>query len=159
MHRENVPCWGKNLDTGKIKEWDSLGEATRDMGGSSHDLTLAIKGYGYFHGWAVAYKDKPLPNITGPAKRGGCKGKRSSWPDGAGKKLDYTVWNNYTDELVAFGTADQCTKAMGLTRTNGFYEMITNVRKGINKKYTVTAVIADKEQNNVCCNDGMAHGR
>lgn len=157
MYRVNMPCWGKNLVTGEIKEWNSLGEATRDMGGSSHHLTIAIKGRGYFHGWAVAYKDEPLPNITGPAKRGGRKGKRSSWPDGDGKKLDYTVWNNYTDELVAFGTAEQCTRAMGLTRTNGFYEMVTNVRKGINKKYTVTAVIVDKEQNNVCCNDRMAN--
>lgn len=49
------------------------------------------------------------------------------------KKKYYTVYNNKTDEIVAFGTAEECAKKLRLKSINCFYALVS--RNG--PKYSV----------------------
>lgn len=47
----------------------------------------------------------------------------------------YTVYLTDTDEIVASGTAQECTKALGMTR-NSFYSTVSKAALGQRHKYT-----------------------
>ena len=49
----------------------------------------------------------------------------------------YTVYSNKTDEIVAFGTAEECTKQLGLASIDSFYCLMSRNRSGKLHKYTV----------------------
>ena len=49
---------------------------------------------------------------------------------------DYSVYSRKTDMLLAFGTARECAKALGLT-LGSFWSMVSRVRTGKNRKYLV----------------------
>lgn len=52
----------------------------------------------------------------------------------------YTVYNNRTDEPVAFyATAQECADAMGI-KVNSFYAAIGRTRDGRNKKWSIEKV-------------------
>ena len=56
----------------------------------------------------------------------------------------YTVWNNYTDELVILdGTRRQCAEAMGVKLEN-FYSVISKSTKGKVNKWAVEKQISVK---------------
>lgn len=46
----------------------------------------------------------------------------------------YTVYLTDTDEIVASGTAQECIKALGMTR-GSFYSTVSNAARGKNRKY------------------------
>ena len=49
----------------------------------------------------------------------------------------YTVYNNKTDApVIVDGTAKECEKAMGICE-NSFYCVLSRVRKGINRKWSI----------------------
>lgn len=49
----------------------------------------------------------------------------------------YTVYNNYTDELVILdGDAYECAAALGIT-VKGFRELVCNVRRGVLRKWVI----------------------
>ena len=48
----------------------------------------------------------------------------------------YTVYLSKTDTIVASGTADECVKQLGITKSS-FYRIVSMARDGISKKYTV----------------------
>lgn len=54
-----------------------------------------------------------------------------------GKKQHYTVWLAKTDELVASGTAKECTEQLGLANENVFFSTVMKVRNGKNHKYAI----------------------
>ena len=47
----------------------------------------------------------------------------------------YTVYRD--DEIVAFGTAYQCTEKLGLKNTRQFYALISKSRSGLRHHYDV----------------------
>ena len=48
----------------------------------------------------------------------------------------YSVWNNYTDEVVIIdGTVEECAKAMGIS-PNSFSSMMTRTHQGKTRKWT-----------------------
>lgn len=146
MARAKMPVYGKNLKTGELKNWTSRLDAAEEIGVCTRSILWALQTTRPVRGWLLQGHDGSFENVDWPIKRGRKAGNTANaWKQGNQKRYDYTVWNNYTDELVAFGTAAQCAAAMGLTRRNGFYELVTNVRKGRNKKYTITAEIVGKE--------------
>jgi len=55
----------------------------------------------------------------------------------------YSVWDNRTDELVILdGEAKDCAKAMNLS-ISSFYSIVTKVKKGIVKKWTIKSRYLD----------------
>lgn len=48
----------------------------------------------------------------------------------------YTVYNNVTDAVVAFGTSKECAKTMGRS-VNSFHSMVAKTRHGKNALYTI----------------------
>lgn len=63
---------------------------------------------------------------------------------GINKKL-YAVYLEETDVLLAFGTANECSKLMDLNNTVAFYELCSKVKRGKNKKYVIV-VMDDTEE-------------
>ena len=49
----------------------------------------------------------------------------------------YTVYLNETDEVVAFGSAEECRRRLGLKSLESFYSLISKNRKGKQNRYTV----------------------
>lgn len=49
----------------------------------------------------------------------------------------YAVYDRYSDELLAEGTARECMKALGCASLDSFYALANRSRRGINKKYRV----------------------
>jgi len=49
----------------------------------------------------------------------------------------YTVYKNDNDEIIAFGTASQCTQTLGLKNTRQFYAFVSKTRSGLRKNYVV----------------------
>lgn len=49
----------------------------------------------------------------------------------------YTVYRAEDDQLVAFGIARECAKALKLSSTASFYCLVCNVMKGKNRKYEI----------------------
>ena len=60
-----------------------------------------------------------------------------------GKICTYTVYDSYTDEMVAYGTADECAHMMGITR-NSFYALVGRALSGKRKKYLVLKEYLDE---------------
>ena len=58
-------------------------------------------------------------------------------------KKYYTFYREDTEEIVAFGTADQCIKKLRIKNINSFYSLVSRVKSGKNKKYKV--VVEDYE--------------
>lgn len=54
-----------------------------------------------------------------------------------GKKNYYGVYRKATDEIVAFGNAEQCAQKLGLKNARQFYAFVSKTRSGIRKKYEV----------------------
>jgi hypothetical protein len=53
------------------------------------------------------------------------------------KSVFYTVWNNYTDEIVIVdGTAEECCKVMGIARAS-FNAIVTRTKQGKYKKWFI----------------------
>lgn len=57
----------------------------------------------------------------------------------------YTVYDNKSDEIVAFGSSVECTKKLGLKDTEQFYAFVSKTRSGLIKRYSV--VVEDETQN------------
>lgn len=49
----------------------------------------------------------------------------------------YAVYDRYSDELLAEGTARECMKALGCASMDSFYALANRSKRGINKKYRV----------------------
>lgn len=49
----------------------------------------------------------------------------------------YTIYRAKDDQLVAFGVARECARAMKLANTASFYCLVCNVMKGKNRKYEI----------------------
>ena len=56
----------------------------------------------------------------------------------------YTIYDNTNDEIVAFGSAIECMKKMGIKDIEQFYSFVSKTRSGLRKRYTVV-VDADDE--------------
>lgn len=53
------------------------------------------------------------------------------------KKVLYSVWNNFTDEVVIIdGNNVECAKAMGVSN-NSFYTLVSKASRGKMKKWTI----------------------
>ena len=53
------------------------------------------------------------------------------------KQVLYSVWNNFTDEVIIIdGTAEQCAKAMGI-KLESFYTASMKASRGKNLKWTI----------------------
>ena len=50
--------------------------------------------------------------------------------------LYYTVYRRGTDEIVAYGTAQECARIMGAS-LNTFYSIVSKNRKGIRSTYDI----------------------
>lgn len=57
----------------------------------------------------------------------------------------YTVYDERTEEIVAFGNASQCTKILGLKDTRQFHAFVSKTRSGLRKNYNV--VVEDDKEN------------
>ena len=53
------------------------------------------------------------------------------------KQHTYTVYNAKTDQLLAFGTVDQCVAMLGYSNYTHFYSIVSKVAKGVLKKYEI----------------------
>lgn len=60
-------------------------------------------------------------------------GKRG-WKKGKPRKY-YTVYLRKTDEIVAFGTSEECTKELGFANAGSFRSVVSKAKKGLSKKY------------------------
>ena len=60
-------------------------------------------------------------------------------------KKYYTVYRNGTDEVVAFGTAEECAKIRGIT-LDSFHSFVSNTRSGRTKTYSVIVEDIDEEE-------------
>jgi hypothetical protein len=50
----------------------------------------------------------------------------------------YTIYDNKTDfPIIVEGTSRECTKVMGLSSVNLFYQTVAKCRKGVNNRWTV----------------------
>lgn len=49
----------------------------------------------------------------------------------------YTIYSAKTDEVVAHGTAADCTVQLEMASVNSFYAMVSRVMAGLNKKYII----------------------
>lgn len=56
----------------------------------------------------------------------------------------YTVYSRKLDELLAFGSAEECAKALGITRAS-FYRLVTMAKQRPNGKYEVLVEREDGE--------------
>ena len=54
-----------------------------------------------------------------------------------GKKNYYGVYRKATDEIIAFGNAEQCAQKLGLKNARQFYAFVSKTRSGLRKKYEV----------------------
>lgn len=52
------------------------------------------------------------------------------------RRKDYTVYRRKTDELLCYGTADECAEALNMDE-HGFYLTVYNVKRGANRKYKI----------------------
>lgn len=60
--------------------------------------------------------------------------------------IKYSVWDNKTDmPVIIDGEARECARAMDLT-ISSFYCTVTNVRKGIIKRWTIESHFCDEEE-------------
>ncbi len=58
------------------------------------------------------------------------------------KKKYYTVYLRKTDEIVAFGTSDECTEILHLTNVEQFYALVSKTRSGRLTRY---AIVVDED--------------
>ncbi|WP_312649291.1 hypothetical protein [Aminipila sp.] len=49
----------------------------------------------------------------------------------------YTVYNENTEEIIAFGNASRCTEILGLKNERQFHAFVSKTRSGLRKKYKV----------------------
>lgn len=49
----------------------------------------------------------------------------------------YEIYDRYSDELLARGTARECRKQLGCASLDSFYALANRSRRGINKNYRV----------------------
>lgn len=49
----------------------------------------------------------------------------------------YEIYDQYSDELLAKGTAKECRRQLGCASADSFYALANRSRRGINKKYRV----------------------
>lgn len=57
----------------------------------------------------------------------------------------YTVYDECTEEIIAFGNASQCTETLGLKDVRQFHDFVSKTCSGIGKNYKV--VVEDDEEN------------
>lgn len=48
----------------------------------------------------------------------------------------YTVYDNQTDEILAFGKYDECAKMLGV-KAGSFYSLVSRAKAGLSKKYSI----------------------
>ena len=56
----------------------------------------------------------------------------------------YTIYDNATDEILAFGTAEQCVIKLNMKNKRSFFSMVSHSKSGKIKKYKV--VVDDSEE-------------
>lgn len=49
----------------------------------------------------------------------------------------YEIYDRYSDELLAKGTAKECRRQLGCASADSFYALANRSRRGINHKYRV----------------------
>lgn len=49
----------------------------------------------------------------------------------------YEIYDRYSGELLAKGTAKECRRQLGCASKDSFYALANRARRGINKKYRV----------------------
>lgn len=57
----------------------------------------------------------------------------------------YAVYDAVSDELLAFGTSEECTRLLGIKNIATFYEICSRVFRGKNVKYAIV-VMDDSEE-------------
>ena len=55
----------------------------------------------------------------------------------------YTIYDDTTEEIVVYGTRDECIKKLHMT-PGSFYSMISNIRNKTNKKYHKYSVVIEQ---------------
>ena len=58
----------------------------------------------------------------------------------------YTVYDNSNDEIVAFGSATECMKKLGIKDIEQFYSFVSKTRSGLRKSHTV--VVDEEDDSN-----------
>lgn len=57
----------------------------------------------------------------------------------------YAVYEKKTDKLLASGDSAFCTEQLGLKSVDSFYSLVSNVKRGKNKKYEILVEEAGEE--------------
>lgn len=52
-------------------------------------------------------------------------------------KKYYTVYKESSDEIIAFGNAEQCARQLGLKDARQFHAFVSKTRSGLRKRYYV----------------------
>ena len=60
----------------------------------------------------------------------------------------YTVYDNKTDEIVAFGSSKECMAKLGIKDIEQFYALVSKTKSGLIKKYSVVVDEEPEEQPN-----------
>lgn len=58
----------------------------------------------------------------------------------------YTVFLAKTDEVVAFGNAEQCAKKLGLKNARQFHAVVSKTSSGIHKRYVIVKEPLDDDE-------------
>lgn len=62
------------------------------------------------------------------------------------KQVLYSVWNNFTDEVVIIdGNYIECANAMGIS-VNSFYSVVSRAKHGKSKKWTIEKKVLKEER-------------
>ena len=89
---------------------------------------------------AAGENDATISKILGVAPNTVYRHRKRMGLDKVGrnkKTYTYTVYDAKTDQLLAFGTVEDCTKALGYKSFDSFYEMVSRFQNGRQKKYHV----------------------
>lgn len=66
----------------------------------------------------------------------------------------YEVYDRYSDELLAKGTAKECRDQLGCSSMDSFYALANRSRRGINKNYRVVILKGGETDYPVLGKDG-----
>lgn len=69
----------------------------------------------------------------------------------------YEVYDRYSDELLAKGTARECRKILGFASVDGFYCTVRRARNGISNKYRVVVMKGGETDYPVLGKNNMIH--
>ena len=62
------------------------------------------------------------------------------------KRKYYTIYSNESDEIIAFGSAEDCRKKLGYKNLEQFYAFVSKTRSGYRKTCTVVTEIIDEDE-------------